>query len=49
LVKLNQYGEGSAEFELNVSEASVVVMDASTSTQYDHSTVKKSQSRDIDF
>jgi hypothetical protein len=48
LVKLNQNAEASAEFEMQDSNLKALILDASTSSQYDSAVVEKNAARDID-
>jgi hypothetical protein len=48
LVKLNQNAEESAEFEMSDSHFQVLILDVSTSSQYDSAVVEKNAARDID-
>ncbi len=48
LVKLNNNGEGTAEFEIFSGELSIVVQDVASGSQLDNAVVKKSFSRDLD-
>lgn len=48
LIKLDNNGEGTAEFEISSGELSIVVQDLSSGSQLDNAIVKKSFSRDLD-
>ncbi len=48
IVKLNNTGTGSAEFELNSDEYTLIVQDTTSNIQLDSAIVRKSQSRDLD-
>lgn len=48
LVKLDNNGEGTAEFEIFTGELSIVVQDVASGSQLDNAVVKKSFSRDLD-
>lgn len=48
IVKIDDSGYASAEFEMLSGSASIIIQDALSGEQYDSVIVTKSQSRDLD-